>query len=149
MAMYSSFYLCLRLGVRAAFYYGSLGAEMVADLAAVNGTMTVADLAAYRAVLREPVSTTYHGRTIITGQAPSSGPVLALLLNILEGYTLTGKQYDIVTNHRYGSLQQACVSACVWSREEKKGAGGGTCTLRRRSVCVGLMGFAGLGLSRR
>lgn len=74
---------------------------MIQDLVDANGTMTLADLANYYVAPRAPLNTTYRGRTVLTGQAPSSGPVLLFLLNVLEGYTLAGGENSVVTYHRY------------------------------------------------
>jgi len=50
-----------------------------------QGLMTAADLAAYRAVLREPISTAYRGCTVVSFPPPSSGGVHVLeILNMLE-----------------------------------------------------------------
>jgi len=50
-----------------------------------NGIMTAADFANYRAVLREPVSTTYRGYKVVSFPPPSSGGVHVLeMLNMLE-----------------------------------------------------------------
>jgi gamma-glutamyltranspeptidase / glutathione hydrolase len=50
-----------------------------------QGLLTAADLAGYRAVLREPISTTYRGCTVVSFPPPSSGGVHVLeILNMLE-----------------------------------------------------------------
>ena len=54
-----------------------------------GGLITEMDLAAYRAVIRKPMETTYRGYTIIGMPPPSSGGItLSIMLNILEGYQL-------------------------------------------------------------
>jgi gamma-glutamyltranspeptidase/glutathione hydrolase len=61
-----------------------------------GGIMTAADLANYKTVLREPVSTTYRGYKIISFAPPSSGGVhVVQMLNILENFDL--KSLDEVT----------------------------------------------------
>jgi gamma-glutamyltranspeptidase/glutathione hydrolase len=50
-----------------------------------QGLLTAADFAAYHAVLREPISTTYRGCTVVSFPPPSSGGVHLLeILNMLE-----------------------------------------------------------------
>lgn len=50
-----------------------------------EGLLTAADFAAYQAVVREPISTTYRGCTVVSFPPPSSGGVHLLeILNILE-----------------------------------------------------------------
>ena len=51
--------------------------------------MTMADLAGYRAVERQPVSGTYRGYTVVSMPPPSSGGAHIIeILNILEGFPL-------------------------------------------------------------
>ena len=71
------------------FYRGPL-AEMVGDWMAKNGgIMTASDFAAYQAMLREPLETTYRGYTILGFPPPSSGGIhVAQVLNILEPFDL-------------------------------------------------------------
>jgi len=71
------------------FYRGPL-AEMIGEWMAKNGgIMTAADFAAYQAKLREPLTTTYHGYTIVGFPPPSSGGIhVAQILNILEHFDL-------------------------------------------------------------
>lgn len=68
-----------------AFYRGGLAARVAADLAAAGSIITAADLAAYRAEIREPIRATYRGHTILTPPPPSSGVTMVQALNILEG----------------------------------------------------------------
>lgn len=64
-------------GGAAAFYRGPIAAEIAADIRRNGGIMTVADIAAYRAVWRDPVSVTYRGHTMIGAPLPSSGLLTA------------------------------------------------------------------------
>jgi gamma-glutamyltranspeptidase/glutathione hydrolase len=69
----------------AAFYTGSIADSIVEEMKRGGGLITRADLAAYRAVWREPVRSSYRGHTLI-GMPPSSsgGTTIAEALNILE-----------------------------------------------------------------
>ena len=76
------------------FYRGQTAKDLTAQMAQNGGLVTMADLAAYHAKLREPLVGSYHARgdrwTIITSPPPSSGGVAILeALNILEPYHLT------------------------------------------------------------
>ncbi|MCS6870105.1 MAG: gamma-glutamyltransferase [Anaerolineae bacterium] len=56
----------------------------------LRGTLTLDDLAAYRAFERAPVQTTYRGNQVYGIGLPSSGGItVAVALNILEGYPLS------------------------------------------------------------
>ena len=72
-----------------AFYEGAIGKRMVADMAANNGLITMADLANYKAVERKPVSGSFGDATIHAMPAPSSGGThVVQMLNILENFDL-------------------------------------------------------------
>lgn len=72
------------------FYKGEI-ADQIASAFAKNGKswITKQDLANYKAILREPLQTTYRGYTIDVLPPPSSGGLtVAEMLNILEGYDI-------------------------------------------------------------
>lgn len=73
----------------AGFYTGETAELLAAEMAANGGIMTQADLAAYRAVRRTPMTGTYRGYDIISMPPVSSGgAALIQMLNVLEGYDL-------------------------------------------------------------
>jgi gamma-glutamyltranspeptidase/glutathione hydrolase len=68
------------------FYHGETARLLAADMKAHNGTITLADLEAYKAIERKPVTGKYRGYDIITAPPPSSGGVGILqMLGVLEG----------------------------------------------------------------
>lgn len=72
-----------------AFYEGANAAAIAAQMKAEGGLMTSADLAAYRAKWREPISFSYRGKRVVSMPPPSSGGVtLAMIAHILEPYDL-------------------------------------------------------------
>jgi gamma-glutamyltranspeptidase/glutathione hydrolase len=76
-----------------AFYRGALADDLVATVRDAGGVMTAADLAAYRAIDREPLWGTWRGYRIATMPLPSSGGVVLLeALGILDatGIDLAG-----------------------------------------------------------
>ena len=76
----------------AGFYEGTVAEKMVAAVQGAGGRMTMADLAGYRAVERQPVSGTYRGYNVVSMPPPSSGGAHIIeILNILEGFPLTGQ----------------------------------------------------------
>ncbi|MFQ5745922.1 MAG: gamma-glutamyltransferase [Gemmatimonadota bacterium] len=75
----------------AAFYRGWVADSLEAEMRRGGGLVTRADLAAYRAVWRQPLRFEYRGHRIIGMPPPSSGGVtLAEILNILEGFDIAG-----------------------------------------------------------
>jgi len=70
----------------AGFYEGETARLLAAFMRAHGGLVTEADLAAYRALEREPVRGAYRGHDIVSMGPPSSGGVaLIAMLNLLEG----------------------------------------------------------------
>ncbi|NJD17976.1 MAG: gamma-glutamyltransferase [Gemmatimonadetes bacterium] len=72
------------------FYRGRTADLIVAEMERGGGIITHADLEAYTAAWRDPVTFTSRGHRI-TSMAPSSsgGATMALIANILEGYDLS------------------------------------------------------------
>jgi gamma-glutamyltranspeptidase/glutathione hydrolase len=68
------------------FYEGYVADLIVAEMARGGGIMSKDDLAAYRAIWREPVTSAYRGYTIYSMPPSSSGGVtMTEILNMLEG----------------------------------------------------------------
>lgn len=53
--------------------------------------MTHEDLQGYTPIVRPALEGTYHGRKVYTTHAPTSGPVVLHMLNLLEKYDLAAK----------------------------------------------------------
>jgi gamma-glutamyltranspeptidase/glutathione hydrolase len=68
----------------AAFYQGEIARAIVSKSAALGGTMTLADLAAYRGEWREPEQTHYHGYDVFELPPPSQDWATLEMLNILQ-----------------------------------------------------------------
>ena len=67
------------------FYTGTTGQLIADDMKAHGGTITMADLAAYRAIERAPLCGRYRGYEIVTMAPPSSGGIALLqMLEMLE-----------------------------------------------------------------
>ncbi|XP_068617141.1 gamma-glutamyltransferase 1a [Brachionichthys hirsutus] len=72
------------------FYEGSLARSIVEDVQAAGGIVTLGDLSEYQPVLNEnPLRTNIRDYTMYVPDAPSGGPVLALILNIVDGFNFT------------------------------------------------------------
>lgn len=84
-----------------AFYRGAVARKIAADMKAHGALMTLEDLAAYKAIEREPISTTYRGATVVTMPPPSGGGVAVLeMLNMLETFDLkAAKQGSAESTH--------------------------------------------------
>lgn len=71
------------------FYKGEVAERIAASVQEAGGSMTVEDLANYRAVIRAPVTGTYRGHEIVSMPPPSSGGThIIQILNVMEGYPI-------------------------------------------------------------
>lgn len=71
------------------FYAGEVADRILAEMEAGDGLISRADLAAYRAIEREPVRGRYKDFEVVSTPPPSSGGIhIIQILNILEGYDL-------------------------------------------------------------
>jgi gamma-glutamyltranspeptidase/glutathione hydrolase len=78
----------------AAFYRGGIADEIVEEMRMSGGIVSKEDLVSYEATPRTPVTGSYRGCEIISAPPPSSGgTVLIEILNILEGYDLSGMAF--------------------------------------------------------
>ncbi|WP_352337361.1 gamma-glutamyltransferase [Psychrobacter sp. 16-MNA-CIBAN-0192] len=73
----------------AGFYKGETARKLVKAVNDAGGSMSLQDLANYKAIAREPVKGNYRGYEIVSMPPPSSGGIhIVQILNILEGYPL-------------------------------------------------------------
>jgi gamma-glutamyltranspeptidase/glutathione hydrolase len=63
----------------APFYSGDIADAVTEHVRAGGGTLTTADLAAYKAIPRPPAEATYRNREVLTNPPPSAGGVLLAL----------------------------------------------------------------------
>jgi gamma-glutamyltranspeptidase/glutathione hydrolase len=74
-----------------AFYIGRIADLLAAEMKAGGGLITKEDLAAYQALVRQPIHGTYRGYAVYGPPPPSSGGICLLqMLNILENFDLKG-----------------------------------------------------------
>jgi len=79
----------------AGFYQGEVAKRIVADMEANDGLITMADLAAYKAMERDVVRGTYRDFEIVSTPPPSSGGIhIIQILNILEGFELNAMGHN-------------------------------------------------------
>ncbi|BBK33666.1 gamma-glutamyltranspeptidase/glutathione hydrolase [Stella humosa] len=75
-------------------YGGALGRIIADHFARAGGILSMADLAGYATIERQPVRGTYRGFEVIGPPPPSSGGVhIVQMLNILEGFDIGAKGF--------------------------------------------------------
>ncbi|MCE1189491.1 MAG: gamma-glutamyltransferase family protein [Ignavibacteria bacterium] len=70
------------------FYEGDVAKQIVDEVNAEGGVMTMEDLSGYEPVISEPVRGSYRGYTILSTPAPLSGTSVLEALNIVENVDL-------------------------------------------------------------
>lgn len=69
------------------FYNGTIADKIVRELQQRGGIITKQDLIDYHVSLTDALTIDFNSSlTVHTAQAPSSGPILTFILNILQGY---------------------------------------------------------------
>lgn len=69
-----------------AFYEGPIAESIASKVQSKGGILTVDDLSSYQALVHEAVQGTWKEYQVFTTPAPTSGPVLLSMLQILGGY---------------------------------------------------------------
>lgn len=81
----------IALGGADEFYLGETAKNMVADIQAAGGIITMKDLADYQVQWEEPITHTLRnlGYTLISSPPPGSGAILASILGVMDSYLPT------------------------------------------------------------
>ncbi|KAL0956594.1 hypothetical protein HGRIS_002731 [Hohenbuehelia grisea] len=74
-----------------AFYRGPIADSIIRKIRATGGIMTHADLANYSVKVDKALEGTWRGRKVYTSRAPTSGPVLLHMLNLVDKYDFSGR----------------------------------------------------------
>ncbi|XP_067867085.1 glutathione hydrolase 1 proenzyme-like [Heterodontus francisci] len=88
-----------------AFYDGPIAEDIVHYVSQSGGLISRDDLKQYKANRETPINVTLDEYTIYVPGAPSGGPVLALILKILDGYnfsreSVSTREKKVLTYHR-------------------------------------------------
>lgn len=83
-----------------AFYHGKVADAIISKIRAEGGIMTREDLANYKVNVSRALEGTYRDLKIYTSHAPTSGPVLLHMLNLMEKYDLPAEGRTAINVHR-------------------------------------------------
>ncbi|KAG5877461.1 hypothetical protein JTB14_024994 [Gonioctena quinquepunctata] len=83
-----------------ALYNGSLTKDFVKDIQDHGGIITLEDMANYRPKWKTPVHGKYHDLELFSAPAPSSGPLLLYMLNILDGFINLEEPFSLTNYQR-------------------------------------------------
>ncbi|KAH9378505.1 hypothetical protein HPB48_001676 [Haemaphysalis longicornis] len=101
-----------------AFYAGAVAEAVSGAVHAAGGVLSAADLARHLREggdgLVEPASTTYRGVRVHTAPLPSHGSVLLEALNLLEGFTLRGRDCGSYQHLLVEALRTALADGLAW-----------------------------------
>ncbi|KAG2015512.1 lincomycin-condensing protein lmbA [Coprinopsis cinerea AmutBmut pab1-1] len=81
-----------------AFYKGEIADSIIEKIRQTGGIMTHSDLENYKVITRPALQGSYNRRRIYTTHAPTSGPVLLHMFNLIEGYDMS--QFNGLNVHR-------------------------------------------------
>ncbi|KAF9576091.1 hypothetical protein EC968_000159 [Mortierella alpina] len=84
-----------------AFYRGQIAKDIVDHVRKNGGILSMDDMRKYTALIKKPVVGYYQGRKVYATPAPTTGPVLISILNILERYNVgkSASSADLDTHH--------------------------------------------------
>ena len=83
-----------------AFYQGEVADAIISKIRAEGGIMTHEDLVNYKVNVSRAIEGTYRDLKVYTSRAPTSGPVLLHMLNLMEKYDLPTEGRTVVNVHR-------------------------------------------------
>ncbi|KAJ3879818.1 gamma-glutamyltranspeptidase [Lentinula edodes] len=97
------------------FYNGSyITKALVSKVNATGGHATIQDFLDYRPLLYRSLEGSYRGKKLYTPRAPSAGPVLLHMLNLMEGYNFTRRNgldtHRMVEAMKFGNAEKSRMS---------------------------------------
>lgn len=90
---------------------GPIADSIVRKVKETGGILTRADLEHYSVKVERALEGTYRNRTVYTSHAPTSGPVLLHMLNLLERFDWTHGPWEPLNVHRIVEAMK-CKSMC-------------------------------------
>eukprot|EP00835_Amoeboradix_gromovi_P000487 NODE_17_length_41373_cov_0.337016.p11 type:complete len:384 gc:universal NODE_17_length_41373_cov_0.337016:25333-26484(+) len=82
------------------FYHGKIAATLTKFLRENGGILTMQDFGNYSVIVSDPLVVNYRGHKVYTTSLPSGGPVLAMMLKIMENYSIPSGLGGDIDTHR-------------------------------------------------
>ncbi|ETW81007.1 hypothetical protein HETIRDRAFT_155010 [Heterobasidion irregulare TC 32-1] len=95
-----------------ALYHGEIAEAIVRKVQSEGGVLSLEDMANYKVTVRKALQGTYRGRKVYTTHAPTSGPVLLHMLNLLETYDIPTEGRTGLNVHRYVEAMKCETRIC-------------------------------------
>ncbi|KAJ3968257.1 gamma-glutamyltranspeptidase [Lentinula raphanica] len=93
---------------------GDITKALVEKVNQTGGHATLEDFANYRPLMYRSLEGSYRGKKLYTPRAPSSGPVLLHMLNLMEGYNFTRRNgldtHRMVEAMKFGNAEKSRMS---------------------------------------
>ena len=89
------------------FYKGAIASKIVEEFGKAGGILDLASLANHQVEVYDPITTDYRGYVVAENRPPSQGFMLLEMLNIMEGFDVTG----------YGHLDPGLIHLMIESKK--------------------------------
>ncbi|CAH7689566.1 gamma-glutamyltranspeptidase-domain-containing protein [Phakopsora pachyrhizi] len=107
-AVSTSFYTGIQI-----FYSGRIAQQLVETLNGDGGDVSIKDFSEYWPIVKRALKSNYLNQTFYTTHAPSSGPLLIYLLNILKNYQMTETNQSPLSEHWFLKALKYTTAACT------------------------------------
>ncbi|KAI8457307.1 gamma-glutamyltranspeptidase-domain-containing protein [Phakopsora pachyrhizi] len=95
------------------FYSGQIAQQLVETINGDGGDVSIKDFSEYWPIVKRAMKSNYLNQTFYTTHAPSSGPLLIYLLNILKNYQMTGTNRSPLSKHWFLDALKYTAAACT------------------------------------
>ncbi|CAH7667856.1 gamma-glutamyltranspeptidase-domain-containing protein [Phakopsora pachyrhizi] len=95
------------------FYSGQIAQQLEETINGDGGDVSIKDFSEYCPIVKRALKSNYLNQTFYTTHAPSSGPLLIYLLNILKNYQMTGTNQSPLSEHWFLEALKYTAAACT------------------------------------
>ncbi|CAH7683183.1 hypothetical protein PPACK8108_LOCUS16557 [Phakopsora pachyrhizi] len=99
--------------VSTSFYTVVIAQQLVETINGDGGDVSIKEFSEYWPIVKRALKSNYLNQTFYTTHAPSSGPLLIYLLNILKNYQMTGTNQSPLSEHWFLEALKYTAAACT------------------------------------